>query len=137
MEQFEVIQTELYKNQNLLEELEVEMRQNQSRFEAKMNELFYKKNHLKNIIDEKFQVSKQYLSCLKSDITEDFVALQKLFDSYSDSIASSFARHSLRLEEQYKKSSKDYKMQKLQVEEIIKQLYREKNKLENKNVEGE
>ena len=102
-----------------------------------MNELFYKKNHLKNIIDEKFQVSKQYLSCLKSDTTEDFVALQKLFDSYSDSIDSSFARHSLRLEEQYKKSSKDYKMQKLQVEEIIKQLYREKNKLENKNVEGE
>lgn len=137
MEQFEVIQTELYKNQNLLEELEVEMRQNQSRFEAKMNELFYKKNHLKNIIDEKFQVSKQYLSCLKSDTTENFVALQKLFDSYSDSIDSSFARYSLRLEEEYKKSSKDYKMQKLQVEEIIKQLYREKNKLENKNVEGE
>lgn len=43
MEQFEVIQTELYKNQNLLEELEVEMRQNQSRFEAKMNELSIRK----------------------------------------------------------------------------------------------
>lgn len=137
MEQFEVIQTELYKNQNLLEELEVEMRRNQSRFEAKMNELFYKKNHLKNIIDEKFQVSKQYLSCLKSDTTEDFVALQKLFDRYSDSIDSSFVRHSRRLEEQFKRSSQEYKMQKMHSEEIIKQLYREKIKLENKNVEGE
>lgn len=137
MEQFEVIQTELYKNQFFLEELEVEMRQNQSRFELKMNELFYRKNRLKNIIDEKFQVSKQYLSHLNSDTTEDFVALQKLFDSYSDSIDSSFVRHSRRLEEQFKRSSQEYKMKKMHLEEIIKQLYREKIKLENKNVEGE